>query len=142
MACDARSVAAAVRAVAAAVTDRATELTRLDRLQRAHWVKALQGDVDATDRVLRVISMRVKLLGLSHADGLAERAARVNELQAALLADTVRAALSDAGLSDEQRAAVTRAIAAKVSQLAPTDEADAPVEGELIDDDEDEADPS
>ena len=124
-----------------AMEARELELTRLDRLQRAHWVKALQGDVDATDRVLRVINMRVKLLGLSHADGLAERAARVNELQAALLADTVRAALSDAGLSDEQRVAVTRAIAAKVSQLAPTDEADAPIEGELVDD-EDEEDPS
>ena len=69
-----------------AMEARELELTRLDRLQRAHWVKALQGDDKATAQVLRIIDMRVKLLGLSHADGLAERAARVNELQAALLA--------------------------------------------------------
>lgn len=119
-----------------AMEARELELTRLDRLQAAHWAAALKGDVDATDRVLRVINMRVKLLGLSHADGLAERAARVNELQAALLADTVRAALEEAGLSEEQRAAVTRAISERVSRLAPTDEADAPIEGELVDDDE------
>ena len=31
-----------------AMEARELELTRLDRLQRAHWVKALQGDTDAT----------------------------------------------------------------------------------------------
>lgn len=125
-----------------AMEARELELSRLDRLQRAHWVKALQGDDKATAQVLRIIDMRVRLLGLSHADGLAERAARVNELQAALLADTVRAALSEAGLSEEQRAAVTRAVAARVSQLAPTDEADAPIEGEVVDDEDEGGDSS
>lgn len=115
---------------------RELELSRLDRLQAAHWAKAIKGEEGATAQVLRIMDMRVRLLGLSHADGLAERAARVNELQAALLADMVRAALNEAGLSEEQRTAVTRAIAARVATLSPADEADAVIDGEIVDEPE------
>jgi hypothetical protein len=43
---------------------RALELGRLDRLQLAVWQKALDGDLEATDRVLRVMARRDRLLGL------------------------------------------------------------------------------
>ena len=40
------------------------ELDRLDRLQLGIWQKALNGDVEAMDRVLRLMGRRAKLLGL------------------------------------------------------------------------------
>lgn len=43
---------------------RAQEVERLDRLQRAIWGKALQGDLPTIDRVLRIIDRRAKMLGL------------------------------------------------------------------------------
>lgn len=43
---------------------REMELDRLDRLQRAHWFKALAGDEKATDRVLKIMEHRARYLGL------------------------------------------------------------------------------
>lgn len=43
---------------------RTLECQRLDALQRAHWEMALAGDAAATDRVIRIIDRRAKLLGL------------------------------------------------------------------------------
>jgi len=43
---------------------RAAELDRLDRLQLAHWSKAIAGDGPATDRVLRIMEHRARYLGL------------------------------------------------------------------------------
>jgi hypothetical protein len=40
------------------------ELDRLDRLQRAVWVRALQGDLPAVGAVLRIMERRSKMLGL------------------------------------------------------------------------------
>lgn len=40
------------------------ELERLDALQYALWAKATAGDVQAVDRVLRVMTRRAALLGL------------------------------------------------------------------------------
>jgi DNA-binding Lrp family transcriptional regulator len=40
------------------------ELTRLDRLQMAVWPEAINGDAQAIDRVLKIMDMRAKLLGL------------------------------------------------------------------------------
>jgi Homeodomain-like domain len=40
------------------------ELTRLDRLQMGLWAEAINGDVAAVDRVLRIMEQRAKLLGL------------------------------------------------------------------------------
>ncbi len=44
---------------------RQLEGRRLDQLQQAHWVAALQGDVDAARIVLGVIDRRAKLFGLN-----------------------------------------------------------------------------
>lgn len=64
---------AARKAVVAALTAREaenvdslreSELLRLDQLQLASWDMAMQGDPKAVDRVLRIITLRAKLLGL------------------------------------------------------------------------------
>lgn len=54
---------------------RALEVSRLDALHRAHWERALAGDVRATLVVLRVMRMRLRVLGLvggASAQGLDE----------------------------------------------------------------------
>lgn len=43
---------------------RTLELDRLDRLQQAVWAKAVKGDVQALDRVIRISEMRMKLAGV------------------------------------------------------------------------------
>lgn len=58
----ARAMMAAVREPTQAVI--ATERARLEELHQALWDDALAGDLDATDRVLRLMERRAKLLGL------------------------------------------------------------------------------
>lgn len=43
---------------------RQTELDRLDRLQRAIWSKAMAGDLNACNSVLRIFDRRARYLGL------------------------------------------------------------------------------
>ena len=43
---------------------RQTELDRLDRLQRAVWPKAMNGDIQAINSVLRIFDRRARYLGL------------------------------------------------------------------------------
>ena len=43
---------------------RALEAMRLDSLHRAMWDKAIDGNFQAVDRVLKIMSRRAKLLGL------------------------------------------------------------------------------
>jgi hypothetical protein len=47
-----------------AVTLLRLELDRLDRLQLSVWQRALNGDGEALDRVLKLMARRAKLLGL------------------------------------------------------------------------------
>ncbi len=44
---------------------RTVELARLDKLQAAYWLAALQGDTDAARIVQGVMDRRIKLLGLN-----------------------------------------------------------------------------
>lgn len=46
-------------------TVRALELDRLDQLQRAVWVQAVQGDMKAIDQVKQLAEMRVRLSGIA-----------------------------------------------------------------------------
>ena len=61
---------AVTRAIRRATSDagvgelRQQELDRLDRLQRAVWTTAIQGDAQAVAQALRIIDRRCKLLGL------------------------------------------------------------------------------
>lgn len=41
------------------------ELNRLDRLQRAIWTKAVEGDIKAVEAVAKLMDRRAKLLGLN-----------------------------------------------------------------------------
>lgn len=43
---------------------RELELDRLDRLQRAVWSRALQGDIQAINTALKILDRRAKYLGL------------------------------------------------------------------------------
>ena len=56
--------ALAAREVDAVDDLRLLEVARLDQLQAASWEDALAGDVGAVDRILRIITLRAKLLGL------------------------------------------------------------------------------
>ena len=47
---------------------RRVELDRLDRLMKAHWGKALAGDLPSAHVVLRTIEQRTRLLGLENHD--------------------------------------------------------------------------
>lgn len=40
------------------------QLARIERLTRAHWVKALEGDIDASKHVLTLMQRQAALLGL------------------------------------------------------------------------------
>jgi transcriptional regulator with XRE-family HTH domain len=53
---------------------RALEGMRLDRLLRAIWPRAREGDLKACDRVLRIMAMRAQLFGLSMPDKLEVKA--------------------------------------------------------------------
>jgi len=44
---------------------RELEADRLERLQQSLWVKAVKGDVQAADRVMKLAELRVKLAGVS-----------------------------------------------------------------------------
>jgi hypothetical protein len=75
---------AVVAALAAREVDgvdmlRSLEVTRLDELQLASWDSAMTGDPQAVDRIVRIINLRAKLLGLFEidADGRPPRATSV-----------------------------------------------------------------
>ena len=61
-----KAVVAALTAREAESVDslRESELLRLDQLQLASWDMAMQADHKAVDRILRIITLRSKLLGL------------------------------------------------------------------------------
>ncbi len=75
---------------------RQIELARLDRLQTAHWPQALGGSADATDRVLKIMDRRARLLGLDQVGG--NRAIPVPEEQHSAL-DALRAQRARRGMA-------------------------------------------
>lgn len=65
-----KAVVAALAAREANAVDelRHIEVARLDSLQAASWEDALGGNVQAVDRILRIITLRAKILGLFEPD--------------------------------------------------------------------------
>ena len=102
---------------------RELEADRLDRLQSAVWTKALRGDLGAVDRVLRVMDRRAKLLGLDHADGIAERALQLEAEKVRLVALAFGKALDAVQLTEEQRETMTRIL---LNELRANDHQDDP----------------
>ncbi len=82
---------------------RSAEIARLDELLAVLWPKAKGGDLQATDRILRLQERRARYLGLDHADGIAERQVELAERQAELLAGVIRAILDELGLTSKQQ---------------------------------------
>lgn len=87
---------------------RQLEGDRLDRLQVAVWTKALAGNMQAVDRVLRIMERRAKLLGLDHADGIAERQLQLEADKIRLVAVAFGRALDALDLTAEQRETAAR----------------------------------
>lgn len=100
------------------------ELDRLDALQEAVWVKAIDGDLQAWDRVMRAMERRAKYLGLDHADGLAERMLRVESDKVRLLALAFGKALDAADLPAEVRQQVTQVMLAELRAHVEEDDED------------------
>lgn len=100
---------------------RQLEADRLDRLQAAVWMKALRGDLPALDRVLRVMERRAKLLGLDHADGIAERALALEADKVRLMAVAVGRMFDELDLNPEQR---ERGIRVLMEELRASDDGD------------------
>lgn len=74
---------------------RVLESDRLDRLERALWPAALNGDQGAIDRILRISERRARLLGLDaplkqHVEVTAYEGGTDIDREVARLADTLR----------------------------------------------------
>jgi hypothetical protein len=102
---------------------RELEADRLDRLQAAVWTRALKGDLGAFDRVLRTMERRARLLGLDHADGIAERALHLEAEKIRLVALAFGRALDAVELTEEQRETMTRVL---LTELRADDHEDQP----------------
>jgi len=112
---------------------RELEADRLDRLQVAVWAKALRGDLQAVDRVLRISERRARLLGLDHADGIAEQALLLEQDKARMVAVAVGEALDAIDATAEQREIFTRVLLERmrVADAAGVDEQPETVPGEV-----------
>lgn len=123
-----RALARKVEPVASEV--RELEADRLDRLQMTWWPKAIAGDPIGLNAVLRIMERRAKLLGLDHADGIAERAQLLDERMGQLLVGGVIAALAELGLDQDARA---RSVFAEMfAKLHVERELDDVVDAELV----------
>lgn len=111
---------------------RQLEADRLDRMQVALWSKALRGDVGAVDRVLAIMQRRARLLGLDHADGLAERQTRLDELHAALVVQAITGILEDLQLTEKQRQLVGTVVPARLRAITSDAAAGDVLEGEVL----------
>ncbi|NEC03425.1 hypothetical protein [Streptomyces anulatus] len=76
---------------------RTREVMRYNRLQAAHWGKAVKGDTKASDVVLKCMQGRERLLGLAAPK-------RIN-IDAQQLGDEILAILGEVAADDEQGAA-------------------------------------
>jgi hypothetical protein len=80
------------------------EADRLDRMQVQVWERALRGDDKAILTVLRIMERRARLLGLDHADGLAEKALAMTEEAGRRQIAEMQTFLTNLGLDGDVRA--------------------------------------
>ena len=100
---------------------REPETDRLDRLQVGLWAAAVRGDLGSIDRVLRIMERRARLLGLDHADGIAERALRIEQDKARLVAIAFGRALDAVQLTPEQRETMTQVLLQELTAIGELD---------------------
>lgn len=115
----------------AAAEIRDLEAERLDRLLSAIWAKAMRGDYQAVDRALRIAERRAKLIGLDHADGIAERALQLEADKVRLMAVAVGQVFDALQLGPEQREIGQRVLLEALRAADPGDEEPDVVEGEV-----------
>src|SRR5574341_199744 len=92
------------------------EVDRIDRLQAAVWPKALKGDTRAADTCHRLIMSRCDLLGLK-APTQIQLSARL-DLESAVVAEAVIAALDALGLEPSQRVVAFNAAQSRLELVA------------------------
>jgi hypothetical protein len=109
---------------------RELEAERLDRLQVAVWTKALKGDLGAVDRVLRVMERRARLLGLDHADGIAERALQLEAARVRLVALAFGKVLDELKLPEPERERLARILLTEMRALEAAEDQHDVVTGE------------
>lgn len=112
---------------------RELETQRLDALQVAVWTAAMRGNLGAVDRVLRIMERRSRLLGLDHADGVAERLVQIEADKVRLIAVAFGKVLDALNLDDEQRQLASRILLAELraQQAGPDEDDDGPA-GALV----------
>lgn len=101
---------------------RELEMDRYDRLLASVWPQAMRGDLKAVDRVLQISDRRTALVGLRHADGIAERQVRLNEQQGLMIAATIARVLDRLGLSPEQQVLVGTVVPEELRTVAALEE--------------------
>jgi AcrR family transcriptional regulator len=111
---------------------RRLDAERLDRLQYAVWTSAMDGDLGAMDKVLKIMERRANLLGLDHRHGIAERELALETGRVRLIAVALSRALDDLGLSVEQR---HRVVSVLLTELRNSD-GDQILELDAIEDDD------
>lgn len=100
---------------------RQLEADRLDRLQVSVWAKAMRGDLGAFDRVIKVMERRAKLLGLDHADGIAERALQLEADKVRLMAVAMTRMFDVLELDEDARSRASEAFFAELRVEAEQD---------------------
>jgi hypothetical protein len=108
---------------------RTVEIARLDRLQRGHWPNALDGDIKATEVVLKIIAQRVRLLGLEGTDEERDRirAEVIREVSGQAFS-VIGYVLDGLGISGEQRSLAPGLIQQAVGKF---DDRSRDIEGEV-----------
>lgn len=119
-----RNRSTAYRAVTSAIQNvgheqaeqlRDLDLTRLDKLMTAVWPKALQGDMHAVDRVLKIVERRAKMLGYDQANVVS-----INSMRADTVADTTTPSASLRDVLGEVGETTQHHIARIIHQHIPT----------------------
>ncbi len=97
----------------------AINVDRLEALIQTFWPKARRGDVQAAEQVRRLIADERKVLGLDHADGIAERQVELEEAKVMTLVGLLNTALSNSGINETAANKVRLALAAEVRSVLP-----------------------
>lgn len=96
---------------------RALEEQRLDELTDAIWAKAMSGSVPHVREAVRISQRRARLLGLDHADGVAERLVQIESDKLRMMALALGSALEELGLSEEQATEAKRLMLGKLRAM-------------------------
>lgn len=118
---------------------RELEADRLDRLSEVVWeillntALSVEVRLRAVDRMVRLMERRARLLGLDHADGIAERQLMLEAAQVRLLAVAVGRAFDAVDLPPEARKVATTVLLAELRSR--TDESGGLLDDAVVDQD-------